>query len=320
MHSPLITMIDLVSDFPKKVGWPWTAGEARSPKKVPPDYAWPKISIVTPSYNQGEFLEETIRSVLLQDYPNLEYIIIDGGSTDNSVEIIQKYQPWLVHWESERDRGQSHAINKGFARASGDIFAWLNSDDVYAPGALWHVAENLAGKERTLLVGDSVITEGPHTLDGQLDRRRPQWAEILYGVKTLPQPSVFWTSDLWHLTQGLNEDLHLLMDFDLWLRFYPHISEVLFLDDLLSYARTHADQKSMIDDGSTRFLETRVFVSLNAARDRGERVGYWLFRVWQRRFLRVVQERSPRALSWPGFHWQALAAARRQLQSGLTFR
>ena len=102
---------------------------------------WPRISIVTPSYNQGQFIEETIRSVLLQGYPNLEYIIIDGGSTDNSVEIIKKYSPWLTYWVSERDRGQSHAINKGFEHASGDILGWLNSDDMLAMGSLRRVAE-----------------------------------------------------------------------------------------------------------------------------------------------------------------------------------
>ena len=110
---------------------------------MPDGKTWPKISIVTPSYNQGEFIERTIRSVLLQGYPNLEYIIIDGGSTDRSVELIGKYEPFIRYWVSEPDKGQSNAINKGFQHASGGIFAWLNSDDIYLPGALVAVAKAL---------------------------------------------------------------------------------------------------------------------------------------------------------------------------------
>lgn len=107
----------------------------------------PRISIVTPSFNQARYLEATIRSILGQDYPNLEYIIIDGGSTDNSVEIIRKYDPWLAYWVSEPDRGQSHAINKGFARCTGDLITFQNSDDIYLPGTFWDVARQWMEEE-----------------------------------------------------------------------------------------------------------------------------------------------------------------------------
>src|SRR5262245_29806610 len=119
---------DLPSPPPNRQGWPWTQEGAPRLDGTPGE-CWPRISIVTPSYNQGRFLEETIRSVLLQGYPDLEYIVIDGGSADDSVEIIRKYERWLSFWVSERDRGQVDAINKGLRRCSGVLRNWLNSDD-----------------------------------------------------------------------------------------------------------------------------------------------------------------------------------------------
>jgi len=109
---------------------------------------WPRLTIVTPSFNQSEFIEETIVSVLDQDYPDLEYIIVDGGSTDRSVELIEKYERWLTYWVSEPDRGQAHAINKGFERATGQIAAYINSDDAYLPGAFATVAQTFARNPR----------------------------------------------------------------------------------------------------------------------------------------------------------------------------
>ena len=111
-------------------GWPWTVESPQHPDAMPGGERWPRISIVTPSYNQGRSIEETIRSVLLQGYPDLEYFIMDGGSADGTVETIRKYSSWLTSWSSEPDRGQAHAINKGYRLATGDIFQWINSDDI----------------------------------------------------------------------------------------------------------------------------------------------------------------------------------------------
>lgn len=131
-----------------KTGWPWTEGSDLLPDRMPDGSDWPKISIVTPSFNQAQYLEETIRSVLMQGYPNLEYMIIDGGSTDGSIEIIKKYEPWLAYWVSEPDCGQSHAINKGWKRSGGDLLAWLNSDDFLARNALETVAIQYSACEK----------------------------------------------------------------------------------------------------------------------------------------------------------------------------
>src|SRR5438105_6022991 len=146
------TLSELPSPPLGKTDWPWTEDSNQSPGQKNHSNPWPKISIVTPSYNQGQFIEETIRSVLLQGYPDLEYIIIDGGSQDESVEIIKKYEPWLTYWVSEQDRGQSHAINKGFDRSTGLILGWLNSDDVLLPNALATVAVAMPRPEEPVVI------------------------------------------------------------------------------------------------------------------------------------------------------------------------
>ncbi|MBD1873998.1 glycosyltransferase [Nodosilinea sp. FACHB-131] len=135
-----LTLVDLPTPAPGKTGWPWTEQSKPEGGRMPDGSEYPGISIVTPSYNQGQFIEETIRSVLLQGYPNLEYIIIDGGSTDNTIDIIRKYEAFLTFWISEKDEGQSHGINKGFHRVTGDLVGWQNSDDFYYPNVFFEAA------------------------------------------------------------------------------------------------------------------------------------------------------------------------------------
>ena len=134
MNPPRIQ--DLPAPPAGKNGWPWTDETSPTQARLADGHPWPRVSIITPVYNGAAFLEESIRSVLLQGYPDLEYIVIDGGSHDGSVEIIRKYSPWLAFWGSEPDRGQSHAINKGLAKATGFYFNWHNADDILLPGSL----------------------------------------------------------------------------------------------------------------------------------------------------------------------------------------
>jgi glycosyltransferase involved in cell wall biosynthesis len=153
----MITLNDLPSPPAGSQGWPWTEASPPLPLERPDGRPWPAISIVTPSFNQGQFLEDTIRSVLLQGYPSLEYIIIDGGSDDESVEVIRRYEPWLTFWQSGPDGGQADAVNIGLAHASGEIFNFINSDDVLLPGALQFIGALDADR---LGIAGSVICRG----------------------------------------------------------------------------------------------------------------------------------------------------------------
>jgi glycosyltransferase involved in cell wall biosynthesis len=180
---------------------------------------WPKISVVTPSYNQGMYLEETMLSVLSQKYPNLEYIVIDGGSSDQSVSIIQKYGAQLSYWESAPDRGFGHAINKGFSRATGEILCWLNSDDILLPGALLQVGAYFARHPNVGLVfGDRHIINERSVL---VSRRK--YFFYLPGqlrfAKTLPQECTFWRREPFEKVGAqLDEKLKFAIDLDLWCR------------------------------------------------------------------------------------------------------
>ena len=188
----------------------------------------PKISIVTPSFNQGAYLEETILSVINQGYPNLEYIIVDGGSTDNSVEIIKKYENHLAWWVSEKDNGLYDALQKGFARSTGEIMAWLNSDDMYHSKSLFVVAKTFQAfpKVRWLLGKSTFYNEEGETFVLRADRYFERWSKWrFYNFKDdfIQQESVFWHRSLWEEAGStLDTKLSLAGDFELWLRFFQH--------------------------------------------------------------------------------------------------
>jgi glycosyltransferase involved in cell wall biosynthesis len=184
---------------------------------------WPKISIITPSFNQARFLERTMLSVLNQNYPNLEYIVIDGGSTDGSVEILKKYESRMAYWVSEKDRGQSHALNKGFERATGEIIGWLNSDDLYCPGALRHVGEWFASHPQ-----DDVHYGGLYLVDAEDRLTDAHWAvppDVRYTYfvgMDVHQQSLFWRRELMGRAGKIDESFHFCMDFDFVVRLMLH--------------------------------------------------------------------------------------------------
>lgn len=205
---------------------------------------FPKISIVTASYNQGRFIEETIQSVLNQNYPNLEYIIIDGGSTDHSVDVIKKHQQHFKYWVSEKDRGQANAINKGLQLCTGEIFNWLNSDDYLEPGALHKIAAAFADEQVQMVAGkvrNFSITEEEIIANKQLSAKGLMCWEP--GVKFI-QPGVWIRRELIDKCGGIDEQFHFAFDWDLYIRYlycFPNVKE---LADLLVHFRLHENSKT----------------------------------------------------------------------------
>ena len=204
----------------------------------------PKISIVTASYNQGQYIEETITSVLNQNYPNLEYIIIDGGSTDNSIEIIQKYERHLKFWVSEKDNGQAHAINKGLQYCTGEIFNWLNSDDYLETGALEKIA-NAFGDDDVQMVAGKVRNFS--STQEEIIPNQNLSAEGLMcwqvGVKFV-QPGVWLRLNNIEQCGGIDEQFHYAFDWDLYIRYLYNFPEVEEINDLLVHFRLHEQSKT----------------------------------------------------------------------------
>lgn len=202
------------------------------------------ISIVTPSYNQGHYLEETITSVLDQQYPNLEYIIIDGGSTDNSVEIIRKYEKHLKFWVSEKDSGQANAINKGLNYSTGEIFNWLNSDDYLEPGALQKIATAFKEDKIQMVAGRVRIFETETVEIVQNQNLSAQGLMCWENDVKFVQPGVWLRRKLLSKCGGIDETFHYAFDWDLYIRYLYHFSSVKEIDDLLVHFRLHNQSKT----------------------------------------------------------------------------
>lgn len=228
-----------------KTGWPWTEISDPLPPTMPDGSKWPKISVVTPSFNQGQYLEETIRSVLLQNYPNLEYFVMDGGSTDGSVDIIKKYEPWLAYWRSEPDSGQSASINQGFGLGTGDFIAWVNSDDFYSPNMLQVAVEYLVlHPDVGMIYGDrNVVDENSKIV--QYIRYFSFFRWQLRYMSGIPQESAFFRAEIFNEVGRLNDQLQYAMDFDLWWRL-SKVTKIQYLPKICGNYRNHRFTKGNI--------------------------------------------------------------------------
>ncbi|RZL48362.1 MAG: glycosyltransferase [Pedobacter sp.] len=233
-------------------GWPWTI--ETSPLNYDININWPKVTIVTPSYNQGEFIEETIRAVLLQNYPNLEYIIVDGGSTDNTTEILKKYAPWFSYWKSERDGGQSNAINQGFSLGSGDYNAWINSDDYYMKDVFHLVVSTFLKSKVQFIYGYAINYDEP--LKKHDIVAIPPFLDLFIRIPSLVQPSCFWASSI---HQPLWEDLNCSLDYELWLRLVKGVKRKL-LKTPLATARSHEDAKTFDPSMKKKWEEDHLLI------------------------------------------------------------
>ncbi len=210
----------------------------------------PLVTIVTPSYNQARFLPATLDSVLAQTYPNIEYIVMDGGSTDDSPAILERYAPRLAHWASEKDRGQTDAINKGFARANGEILAWLNSDDTYEPEAVAEAVAFLqAHPEIGLVYGDADFIDEHGQRLGRFPAAQTDYARLRRGYVHIPQQAAFWRASLWRQVGPLDPEFYFAMDYDLWVRL-ARVSELRYHPRHWANFRLHGDSKTMVADSA----------------------------------------------------------------------
>ena len=252
-----------------------------------------RISIVTPSFNQGSFIERAITSVLDQDYPDLEYIVVDGGSRDGSVETIKKYGSRLSYWVSEPDRGQSDAINKGLDRSTGEILGWLNSDDAYQRGALLRVGVFFRDHpEADVVYGDAYIVDEEDQVIEPLKSVRFSRRAAVYGGLNLTQPSMFWRRDLFLRVGPLDISLYYGMDDDLWLRFLQHDAKFVYLPSPLSRSRQHPESKTVKDPEAARDEDREVVYRRFGVRRSGLVFSFWRSVYAARRLAYLLMHRE----------------------------
>lgn len=290
-----------------KRGWPWDRPKTQHSALSTQDSktGWPKITVVTPSYNQGEFLEATLRSILLQEYPHLELLVLDGGSKDNSVDVIRRYEPRLTYWRSERDEGQSAAIAAGFAMATGEIFCWLNSDDILLPGALHTVASHFRRRPRLdVLYGNRLVIDRDGAVTG-----RHIWPWHLTAAhwalgQPLAQEATFWRRSMYEEVGGLDPSKFFIMDYDLFFRMWRR-GRFAKTAAYLGCLRIHEETKNTrhVDVWQRELAEARERYRLrlpgyvgSRVLNRGDRLQLWLE-------ARLTRRTMPRRGEW-GMLWK----------------
>jgi glycosyltransferase involved in cell wall biosynthesis len=249
--TKILTPNDLPAPPPGKKEWPWTEQGKPLDDQMFDSSQYPRISIVIPSYNYGQYIEETIRSVLLQSYSNLEFIIIDGGSTDQTLDIIKVYEPWLCFWCSEPDKGQTDAINKGFEHCTGDIFAWLNADDAYKHPNVLKTTANLYQDGYEFIVGQcEYVNLTQQEISKEFDRKAlpVNFERYLkhWSCPILHQPSVFVSITIAKSCFPLDTYLHSSMDYQFFLRVLRKNPKSIWVDDTFSKAYLHQENKTLL--------------------------------------------------------------------------
>jgi len=208
----------------------------------------PLVSIVTPSFNHVNFIEATMQSVLMQDYPNIEYMVVDGSSNDGTVDVIQKYADKLAWWVSEKDKGQTDAINKGFARAHGEFLAWINSDDTYEPGAVSAAVKYLQEHpEVGMVYGDCNFINESGNVIGKFNSAQTDYQLLRQGYVHIPQQTMFFRRELWEQVGPLDPSFYFAMDYDLWTRIAAR-SRIQYVPQTWANFRLHTSGKTIIAD------------------------------------------------------------------------
>lgn len=245
-NGRILTLENLPKPPADKTDWPWVEASNSWTERLADGSEWPRLSIVTPSYNQGPFIEETIRSVLLQGYPNLEYIIIDGGSTDETLEVIKKYEGFLHFWVSEPDEGQADALNKGFAHATGQICAYLNSDDWLLPNTLHRVTSAFQEHQCQWLASQVYVGAGLEASNIWQPGKKHRFESFVFR-QAFAQQGVFWRADVLE-RPCFDRQWQYILDHDFFSRIFEQQGAPYILNELTAWFRLHPLAKTTLLD------------------------------------------------------------------------